>query len=106
MSILEEAKELFGEMRDATPEEQKRINDYIKDISIPTGINIFDLIGTKAQIEIPEENYTCKYCFHCQCSEDSVGGAYCTADIHDWIPDINGGSICCDFDYDDTFERY
>ena len=44
MSIIKEAEELFGEMRDATPEEQECINNYIKDISNPTGVNIFDLI--------------------------------------------------------------
>ena len=44
MSIIEEAKELFGEMRDATPEEQECIDNYLKDISEPTGVNIFDLI--------------------------------------------------------------
>lgn len=54
---------------------------------------------------IPEERYTCKYCWHCSCMEDSTGGAYCNADIHDWIQDINDGNICCDFDYDDTFVR-
>lgn len=44
MSIIEEAKEIFGEMREATPEEQEYINNYLKDISTPTGVNIFDLI--------------------------------------------------------------
>ena len=44
MRLIEEAKELFGEMRDATPEEQECINNYIKDISTLTGVNIFDLI--------------------------------------------------------------
>ncbi len=44
MSLIEEAKELFGEMRDATPEEQECIENYLKDISIPTGVNIFDSI--------------------------------------------------------------
>lgn len=44
MSIIEEAKELFGEMREATPEEQECIDNYIKNISTPTGANIFDLI--------------------------------------------------------------
>ena len=44
MSIIEEAIELFGEMRDATPEEQECIDNYLKDISEPTGVNIFDLI--------------------------------------------------------------
>ena len=44
MSLIEEAKELFGEMRDATPEEQECIENYLKDISIPTNVNVFDLI--------------------------------------------------------------
>lgn len=44
MNIIKEAKELFGEMRDATPEEQECIDNYLKDISTPTGVNIFDLI--------------------------------------------------------------
>ena len=44
MSIIEEARELFREMRDATPEEQECIDNYLKDISEPTGVNIFDLI--------------------------------------------------------------
>lgn len=54
---------------------------------------------------IPEDRYTCKYCYHCQCKKDSVGGAYCNADIGNWIKDINSGNICCDFEYDDTFIR-
>ena len=32
-------------MRDATPEEQKSVDDYIKSISKPTGINFWDLDG-------------------------------------------------------------
>jgi len=55
--------------------------------------------------EIPEERLTCKYCSYCMCSESDNGGAYCYADIHDYISDINSGNICCDFDYDDTFVR-
>ena len=31
-------------MRDATPEEQECIDNYLKDISEPTGVNIVDLI--------------------------------------------------------------
>lgn len=34
---------IFGEMRDATPEEQESINNYIKSISRNTGVNFFDL---------------------------------------------------------------
>lgn len=60
----------------------------------------------EAQQTIPDSRYTFKYCYHCQCEKDTVGGLYCTVDIHDWIQDINDGIICCDFDYDDTFERY
>lgn len=44
MSLIEEANELFGKMRDATPEEQECIENYLKDISTPIGVNIFDLI--------------------------------------------------------------
>lgn len=44
MSIIEEATEIFREMRDATSEEQKCIDNYLKDISEPAGVNIFDLI--------------------------------------------------------------
>lgn len=44
MSLIEEAKELFGEMRDATPEEQMFIDRYLQSISEPTGVNLFDFI--------------------------------------------------------------
>ena len=44
MTIIEEAIEIFGEMRYTTPEEQECIDNYLKDISEPTGVNIFDLI--------------------------------------------------------------
>ena len=39
------AEELFGEMRDMTPEESKAHSEYISSISKPTGINIWDLIN-------------------------------------------------------------
>lgn len=41
-NIIEEAQELFGKMRDATPEKQKCIDNHLKDISIPTGLNFCD----------------------------------------------------------------
>ena len=47
MSVIEDAKDLFGKMRDTTPEEQECINNYIRDISTPTGVNVFDLIKDK-----------------------------------------------------------
>ena len=44
-NIIEVANELFGEMRDMTPEESKAHSEYISSISKPTGINIWDLIN-------------------------------------------------------------
>lgn len=41
--LEEEANMLFGEMRNATPEEQASINKYIKSISKDTGVNFFDI---------------------------------------------------------------
>lgn len=54
--------------------------------------------------EMIDNRYVCKYCYYCRCCEDTVGGAVCMFDIHDWIPDVNNYS-CTAFDYDDTFER-
>ena len=53
---------------------------------------------------IPENHLICKYCSNCCCTEQSTGGAYCYADIHDYIPDIESSDICCDFDYDPEFK--
>lgn len=47
MKLIEEAEELFGKMRGATPEEQKSINKYVDSISEPTGINLFDIMEGK-----------------------------------------------------------
>lgn len=56
--------------------------------------------------EINKENKTCKFCSYCMCTKDTEGGAYCEADIHEYIPDVNDEKYtCCDFDYDDTFVR-
>ena len=45
MQKLEEiTNNLFGEMRDLTPEESKAHSEYISSISNPTGINIWDLV--------------------------------------------------------------
>ena len=39
-------KELgIGELRDATPSEQESVNNYIKSISKPTGINFDEVIN-------------------------------------------------------------
>lgn len=41
--LEEEAKKLFGIMRDATKEEQESVSNYINSIAIDTGVNFFDL---------------------------------------------------------------
>lgn len=38
-----ETKALFGTMRDATPEEQASVSNYIKSIAKDTGVNFFDI---------------------------------------------------------------
>ena len=47
--MIEEAEELFGKMRDATTEEQQNIDEYIKSISMPTGVNLFDLLDNEEE---------------------------------------------------------
>lgn len=37
-------REIESQMRDATEEELKGVNDYIESISTPTGVNFYDLI--------------------------------------------------------------
>lgn len=36
--------DLFDNMREATSEEKESVNEYIKSISKPTGINFYDII--------------------------------------------------------------
>ena len=38
-----EAISLFGDMREATPEEMESVNNYIDSISKDTGVNFFDI---------------------------------------------------------------
>ena len=40
----EVAEELFGEMRDMTPEESEAHEKYLSSISQKTGVNIYDLV--------------------------------------------------------------
>lgn len=47
--MIEEVEELFGKMRDATSEEQENINNYLKSISTPTGVNFFDLLNNEKE---------------------------------------------------------
>ncbi len=66
MSLIKEAEDLFGNMRDATPEEQKNIDIYLKNISVPTGVNIFDLLdGNESEI------VDCHYCEYAMCHDEN-----------------------------------
>ncbi len=38
-----ESSLIFGKMREATKEEQLSVHNYVRDISIKTGVNFFDL---------------------------------------------------------------
>lgn len=53
---------------------------------------------------IPDEHLHCKYCANCECTLHSIGSAYCNADIHDYISDIESSNICGDFEYDPEFK--
>ena len=55
-------------------------------------------------INIPEDKYICKHCWHCECNKETTGTAICSVDIGDKV-DVNDG--CCEeFEYDSDFERY
>lgn len=41
--LEEEAKTLFGTMRDATQDERASVNRYIQSIAVDTGVNFFDI---------------------------------------------------------------
>jgi DNA replication initiation complex subunit (GINS family) len=43
MSYLEDAKELFGDMRNLTQEEQNALYSALNELSEPTGITLFDI---------------------------------------------------------------
>lgn len=42
LGVEEIAEKMFGKMRDATEEEKKFSEEYIKENSIPTGVNFWD----------------------------------------------------------------
>ena len=49
--IIRDALPSVTTMRDATPEEQKSVNDYIKSISTPTGVKFSDVVSRDAVIK-------------------------------------------------------
>lgn len=44
MKLYNDAIELFGEMRDPTPDELEQLGEYINSISEPTGINFWEIL--------------------------------------------------------------
>lgn len=74
------------EMRDATQEEQKSIQTHIDEISEPTGINLYDLLGLEepnfTEIKNPFvrdsfENEACKNCSN-NPENGGTGICFCT----------------------------
>lgn len=53
--------------------------------------------------EIPKDRYICKYCWYCCCNEDSNGQAMCYENLGELV-DVNENA-CCQFEYDDEFNR-
>ena len=43
MKLYNDAIELFGEMRDLTPDEMEQVAEYIASISEPTGVNFWEI---------------------------------------------------------------
>lgn len=44
MKLYNEAIELFGEMRDPTPDELEQLGEYLNSISEPTGLNMWEIL--------------------------------------------------------------
>ena len=84
MSIIEEAKELFGEIRDITPEEQECIDNYIRDISTPTGVNVFDLANSEEPMTYEFSTYRDNIIKKIHLYEDV---------LREWYKETNGAPI-------------
>lgn len=56
--------------------------------------------------DIPEERYICKWCVNCEIFDpnDKREKAICNVDIRELV-DVNTEG-CCDFEYDEAFNRY
>ena len=55
---------------------------------------------------IPEDRYICKWCANCEIYDENSTKetAICNVDIREQVA-VNA-EACCDFEYDDTFNRY
>lgn len=52
------AENLFGEMRDLTPEESEAHSRYISSISTPTGVNIWNIVDRADNVTITQTPHT------------------------------------------------
>ena len=91
------------QMRDSTPEENQAISEYIKSISVPTGINIFDeksiVKRLEEFVEFLEKTIDTEYDKLPLSTEDAIRkNSYCLALERDKraIQNILNG---CDFNY-------
>lgn len=102
MSLIKEAEDLFGNMRDTTPEEQKNINSHLKEISMPTGMNIFDLLDKENEI------VDCHYCGHAMCKDEN-DKVSCYVDDFEYfdhhVEDSSEAQNCSWFYFCDTFPK-
>lgn len=103
MSLIKEAEDLFDNMRDTTPEEQKNINSHLKEISMPTGVNIFDLLN-----DDKNEIVDCHYCGHAMCRDEN-DKVDCYVDDFGYfdhhVEDSIEAKNCSWFYYCDTFPK-
>lgn len=102
MSLIKEAEDLFGNMRDTTPEEQKNINSHLKEISMPTGMNIFDLLNKENEV------VDCHYCGHAMCRDEN-SKVDCYVDDFEYfdhhVEDSSEAQNCNWFYFCDTFPK-
>ena len=95
--------QVLVQMRDSTPEENQAISEYIKGISVPTGINIFDeksiVKRLEEFVEFLEKTIDTEYDKLPLSTEDAIRkNSYCLALERDKraIQNILNG---CDFNY-------
>ena len=95
--------QVLVQMRDSTPEENQAISEYIRSISVPTGINIFDeksiVKRLEEFVEFLEKTIDTEYDKLPLSTEDAIRkNSYCLALERDKraIQNILNG---CDFNY-------
>ena len=85
MTKLEkECFETFGEMRDATKNEQESINNFVKSISESTNFNFFSL-ETPVDKTYSNKTYMHPSCDNCQCNVKNGGNGMCNCILNNDI---------------------